>query len=68
MMPVGAWAGSQLWILKGEQFGLLMRMATEKRFIVRAGEKPTAVLELEAAIRKKSLDIVCQRRAGLHPR
>jgi len=27
--PVGAWAGSQLWMFKGEQSGLLAWMATE---------------------------------------
>ena len=27
--PVGAWAGSQLWIVKGERSGLWTRMATE---------------------------------------
>jgi len=27
--PVGAWAGSQLWIVKGEQSGSLTLMATE---------------------------------------
>jgi hypothetical protein len=33
--PDGAWAGSQLWILKGERSGLLTRIAaTGKRFVV----------------------------------
>jgi len=36
-----------------------------KRFVVRADEKLTAFLELEAAVR---IDIVCQRRAELPSR
>jgi len=39
-----------------------------KRFIVRAYEKLTAFVELEAAIRKNSIDILSPRLAGLHPR
>ncbi len=39
--------------MKGEQFGLLTRIvATGKRFVVRADEKLTAFVELEAAIRR----------------
>jgi hypothetical protein len=34
-----------------------------KRFVVRADEKLTTVLELEAAIRKNSIDAVCRRLA-----
>jgi len=37
--------------------------ATESVFVVRADEKLTAFLELEAAIRKNSIDAVCQRLA-----
>ena len=32
-----------------------------KRFVVRADEKLTAFLELESAIRKNNIDIVCPR-------
>ena len=39
-----------------------------KRFVVRADEKLTAVPELDAATRKKSIDIVCPRLAELHLR
>ena len=39
-----------------------------KGFVVRADEKLTAFLELEAAIRKNSIDIVSPRLAGLQPR
>jgi hypothetical protein len=40
----------------GERSGLLTRIATtEKRLVVRAGEKLTAFLELEAAIWTHSL-------------
>jgi len=47
-------------ILRGEQSGLLTRTgATGKRFVVRADEKLTAFLELESAIRKNSIGIVC---------
>jgi hypothetical protein len=45
---------SQRWILAGEQFGSLMRIAaTVQRFIVHADEKLTAFVDLEAAIRYK---------------
>jgi hypothetical protein len=43
---------SQPWILAGERFGLLMHIAPESRFIVRADEKLTAFVELERAIHK----------------
>jgi hypothetical protein len=39
-----------------------------KRFVVRGDEKLTALLELEAAIRKNSFDTICRRWAGLHLR
>jgi hypothetical protein len=34
----------------GERYGLLMRTATDRRFIVRADEKLTTFLELERAV------------------
>jgi hypothetical protein len=36
--------------LEGRTFGFWARIATEKRFIVRADEKLTAFVELEAAV------------------
>jgi hypothetical protein len=39
-----------------------------QRFVVHADEKLTAFLELEAAIRKNSIDIPCRRLAGSRPR
>jgi hypothetical protein len=49
---VGAWVMSQLLILRGEQSGLLMRIATTgRRYVVHADEKLTAFVELESAIR-----------------
>jgi hypothetical protein len=43
---------SQRLIPTGERFGLLTRIATKgKRFVVRADEKLTAFVGLEAAIR-----------------
>ena len=38
-----------------------------KRFVVRADEKLTAFLELEAAISKNSIDTFCRRRPESHP-
>jgi hypothetical protein len=49
LVEVGA--ASQLWTPTGEQSGLFTRRATGKRFIVRADEKLTALLELESATR-----------------
>ena len=40
----------------------------EKRFVVRADEMLTAFLELESAIGKNSIDIVCRRLAELRSR
>ena len=46
-----SWAASQLWIAKGEQSGLRMQHRDDgKRFVVRADEKLTAFVELEAAV------------------
>ena len=43
----------------GERFGLLTRIAaTEKRFVVRADEKLTAFLDLEAASRASSQSLI----------
>jgi hypothetical protein len=54
--PVEVGAASQRLIPTGKRSGLLTRIATtEKRFVVRAGEKLTAFLELEAAIWTHSL-------------
>jgi hypothetical protein len=50
--PVGVGAACQPWIPKGEQPGLLMHIATGKRFVVRAGEKLTAFIELEDQLSK----------------
>ena len=45
----------QPWIPTGERSGLQTHIAaTEKRFVVRADEKLTAFVELEAAIRSSS--------------
>ena len=48
--PVGVWAVSQPWILRGEQSGLLTHTATGKRFVVRADEKLSAFVELERQV------------------
>jgi hypothetical protein len=37
--PDGAWAGSQLWILKDQQSGLLMRIATTESVSLCTGKK-----------------------------
>jgi hypothetical protein len=50
--PVGVGAGSQPWILAGEQSLLLTHRSDGKRFVVRADEKLTAFIELQSAIRK----------------
>jgi hypothetical protein len=50
MMPVGAWAGSQLSMLKGRTIWIADVHRDGKRFIVRADELLTAFLELESAI------------------
>jgi hypothetical protein len=43
---------SQRLIPTGERFGLLTRIATKgKRFVVRADEKLTAFMELEAVVK-----------------
>jgi len=39
-----------------------------KRFVVRANDKLTAVLQLQEAVRKNTIDIVCRRLAELRPR
>jgi len=36
-----------------------------KRFVVRANDKLTAVLQLQEAVRKNTIDIVCRRLAEL---
>jgi hypothetical protein len=52
----------QPWIPTGERSGLQTRHQDErKRFVVRSDEKLTAFLELESAIRKDNIDIVCPR-------
>jgi len=59
--PVGASAGSQRWVAKGERSGLLdAHCGDGKRFIVRADEKLTAFMELEhllvsQEVRRKNL-------------
>ena len=45
-----------------------MHRGNEKRFVVSDNEQLTEFVELEAAIRKNSIDIVCHWRPGLHPR
>jgi hypothetical protein len=53
----------QPWIPTGEQSGLLTHIATtEKRFVVRADEKLTVFLELEAAIRTSQYTAHVERR------
>jgi hypothetical protein len=53
---LGAWVTSQHLIPRAEQSGLWTRTeATGKRFVVRADEKLTAFMELEAAIRRVRL-------------
>ena len=60
--PIGVCAGSQSSTLRSEQSGFVdTHRGDGKRFVVRADEKPTAFLELEAAIRtcgRLPLDIV----------
>ena len=53
--------GQQFWVVAAER-------ENAGRFIVRADEKLTAFLELEAEIRKNRIDIVCQRWAKFHTR
>jgi hypothetical protein len=48
---------SQRLIPRGEQSGLLTHRDDGKRFVVRADEKLTAFLELEAAIRPPSVEL-----------
>jgi hypothetical protein len=44
---------SQTWLPKGEQIWIVDAHGGDgKRFVVRADEKPTAFLKLEAAIRR----------------
>jgi hypothetical protein len=47
--PVGAWAGSQLWIVKGAQSGLRTRIAATETGSLCAHETLTAFVELESA-------------------
>jgi hypothetical protein len=47
--------GRTIWIVDAHRDG--------KRFVVRADEKLTAFLELEAATRKNSIDTICPGRA-----
>jgi hypothetical protein len=49
--PDGVGAAFQRWTRRGEQSGLLTRIATTgKCYVVRADEKLTAFMELESAI------------------
>ena len=52
--------GRTIWIVDAHGY--------VKRFIVRADEILTAFLEVEAAIRKNSIDTVCRRLAELRSR
>jgi hypothetical protein len=47
-----SWAVFQRWILRGEQSGLLTRIAAKGSGIVRAEELLTEFVELELAIRR----------------
>jgi hypothetical protein len=54
--PDGVGAGFQFSILKGEQSGLLTRMATES--VSSSGPKKSAFVELERAIHDFALDLI----------
>jgi hypothetical protein len=54
-------AGETIWIFEAHR-------GDGKRFVVDADEKLPAFVELEAAIRKNSIDIVCRRLAESHSR
>jgi hypothetical protein len=56
--PDGVEAASQRWIPRGEQPGLWTRMATGKRFIVRADEKLTALEEWQRAIHEFAVNLI----------
>jgi len=54
-LPVGVGAAYQPWIPAVEQSSFLTRIAiTRKRLVVRADEKLTVFLELEAAIQSRT--------------
>ena len=50
MMPVGVWAGFSALDVEGRTIWIVDAHGYGKRFIVRADEKLTAFVELEAAI------------------
>jgi hypothetical protein len=56
-MPDGVGAAGQRWILRGEQSGLLTRVATES-VLVRAEEILTAFLEAERAIHQFAVSLL----------
>jgi len=55
---VGVGPASQLWTFKGERYGLWTRNGYGKRFIVRAEEILTALIELQRAIHAFALSLI----------